>query len=45
MGRIGRDNECFEMILHRGEVYTPDPDDLKDQRTEIRHVVLASRIY
>ncbi|MFR2694736.1 MAG: hypothetical protein ACLTBV_33575 [Enterocloster bolteae] len=34
MGRIGRDNGMFEMILHRGQVYTPDPDDLKDQRTE-----------
>lgn len=34
MGRIGRDNGKFEMILHRGEVYTPTPEDLKAQRTE-----------
>lgn len=34
MGRVGRDNGKFEMILHKGEVYTPTPDELKRMRTE-----------
>lgn len=34
MARVGRDNGKFEMILHRGEVYTPDKDELKRQRRE-----------
>lgn len=32
MARVGRDNGEFEVILHRGTVYTPDPEELERQR-------------
>lgn len=34
MARLGRDNGEFEMILHRGEVYTPEDAELERQRRE-----------
>lgn len=34
MGRIGRDNGKFEMILHKGEVYRPEQEELERQRKE-----------
>ena len=34
MARLGRDNGEFEMILHRGEVYTPDDASLERMRKE-----------
>ena len=32
MARVGRDNGEFEVILHRGTVYTPDDEELERQR-------------
>lgn len=34
MARLGRDDGQFEVILHKGEVYTPDPETLEKRRKE-----------